>query len=185
MTVRRVLDFIGVTEPKSGQKNDGTGPDGRWAVPLRRVFPWWYVAGAVVTIIALGLLNPDGSAAMVAFWGPTIGIAVRDRQKAARTRLDQGLPIDRAALLSRRWLEPVCAALLTGFAVGAGLLLDALFGDRTFVTVWVGTAFLAGTAGGFLLLLLLLVVLRARRRRRGTITLNGRALPVRGDLEDR
>lgn len=167
MTVRRVFDFIGVTEPKSERKNDGTGPDGRWAVPIRRVFPWWYVAGAVVTVGVLILLNPDGSQAMLAFWGPTIGIAIRDREKTARTRLDQGLPVDRASLLSPRWLEPVCAALLSVFAIGAGLLLDALFGNRTFVTVWVGTAFFAGSVLGFLLLI---VVLRARRHRRRTVT---------------
>ncbi|WP_139200780.1 hypothetical protein [Curtobacterium sp. MMLR14_010] len=162
MTVRRGLDFVGVTEPKSERKNDGTGPDGRWAVPIRRVFPWWYVAGAVVSVGVLILLNPDGNQAMVTFWGPTIGIAIRDREKAARARLDQGLPADRASLLSPRWLEPVCAALLSVFAVGGGLLLDALFGNRTFVTVWVGTALLAGSVLGFLLLL---VVLRTRRQR--------------------
>ncbi|KQO64281.1 hypothetical protein ASF23_17115 [Curtobacterium sp. Leaf261] len=104
---------------------------------------------------------------MLAFCGPTIGIAVRDREKTARTRLDQGLPVDRASLLSPRWLEPVCAVLLSVFAIGAGLLLDALFGNRTFVTVWVGTAFFAGSVLGFLLLI---VVLRARRHRRRTVT---------------
>jgi len=65
-------------------------------------------------------------------------------------------------LLSPPWLEPVCAALITGFAVGLGLLLDALFGHRTFVTVCVSLSFLVSSSLGFLLLL---IVLRALRRR--------------------
>ncbi|WP_146244618.1 hypothetical protein [Curtobacterium sp. MCPF17_018] len=108
------------------------------------------------------LLNPEGSLAAIAVWGPTIGVAIRDREKAARARLDKGLPVDRASLLSPPWIEPVCAALIAGFAVGLGLLLDALFGHRTFVTVWVGLSFLVSSALGFLLLL---IVLRALRRR--------------------
>jgi hypothetical protein len=59
----------------------------------------------------------------------------------------------------------VCAALLSAIAVGLGLVLDALFGHRTFVTVRVGTAFLGSSALAFLLLL---VVLCARQRRRRT-----------------
>lgn len=111
------------------------------------------------------LLNPEGNQLMAAFWGPAIGIAFRDREKTARVRLDQGLPVDRSSLLSPAWLEPVCAALLTGFAVGAGLLLDALFGDRTSVTVWLGAAISVSSVLSFLILL---VVLRTRRRWRRT-----------------
>jgi hypothetical protein len=138
---------------------------GRFAVPLRRVFPWWYLVGAIVTIGVLILLDPDGNQVMAAFWGPAIGIAIQDREKDARARLDQGLPVDRASLLSPPWLEPVCAALLTGGAIGVGLLLDALFGDRTFITLGVGSGLLAASALSFVGLV---VVLRARRRRRAT-----------------
>lgn len=165
MALRRVLDFIGVTKPRGERKREVIGPDARWAVPIRQVFPWWYLVGAVVTGGVLILLDPGGSQAMVAFWGPTIGIAIRDREQAARDRLDQGLPVDRASLLSPPWLEPVCAALLSGSAIGVGLLLDALFGDRTFTTVGIGTIVLSSSILAFLLLL---VVLRARRQRRKT-----------------
>ncbi|MDR6571550.1 hypothetical protein J2X60_000175 [Curtobacterium sp. 320] len=116
----------------------------------------------VATMGILILLNPEGSQAAIAVWGPTIGVAIRDREQAARVRLDQGLPVDRASLLSPPWLEPVSAALLAGFAVGLGLLLDALLGHRTFVTVWVGLSFLISSSLGFLLLF---IVLRALRRR--------------------
>ncbi len=59
----------------------------------------------------------------------------------------------------------MCAALIAGFAVGLGLLLDALFGHQTFVTVQVGLSVLVSSAVGFVLLV---VVLRALRRRRRT-----------------
>lgn len=160
-------------------RNDGTGPDGRWAVPPRRVFPWWYLVGAAATVAALILLDPEGGQAVIALWGPTIGIAIRDREKDARERLDQGRPVDRASLLSPLWLEPVCAALIAGFAVGLGLLLDALFGHRTFVTVQVGLRVLVSSAVGFVLLL---VVLRARRRRRRT-TVSGPDLALQAPQE--
>jgi hypothetical protein len=70
--------------------------------------------------------------------------------------------------VSPPWLEPVCAALLAGFAVGLGLLLDALFGHRTFATVWVGLSFLVSTSLGFLLFFILLRALRRRGRGRAS-----------------
>ncbi len=41
---------------------------------------------------ALILLNPEGGQTGIALWGPAIGITIRDREKAARERLDQGSP---------------------------------------------------------------------------------------------
>ncbi|WIB72081.1 hypothetical protein [Curtobacterium sp. MCBD17_026] len=152
----------------SGERHprNGTRPDSRWAVPIRRVFPWWYLSGAVATMAILILVDPDGSQATVAFWGPTIGIAIQDREKAARARLDRGLPVDRRSLLSPPWLEPTCAGLLTAVAVGLGMLINALFGHGTFVTTWVGAGvFLGGAAS----LVILLLALRRRRRRRPSV----------------
>jgi len=141
---------------------NGTRRDSRWAVPIRRVFPWWYLGGAVATLAILVLVDPDGSQATVAFWGPTIGIAIQDRERAARARLDSGFPVDRRSLLSPPWLEPTCAVLLTGVAVGLGMLINALFGHGTSVTAWVGAGVFLGSAASFVALVL---VLRSRRRR--------------------
>lgn len=141
----------------------GTGRDGRWAVPIRQVFPWWYLGGAIVSVLVLIAINPDGNQSAFAFWGPAIGVAIRDREQSARKRLDEGLPVDRASLLSPAWLEPVCAVLLIAASVGLSLVLDALFGHRTVVTTWFGAGLLVGSAAGFGALLL---VLRAARRRR-------------------
>jgi len=145
---------------------NGTRRDSRWAVPIRRVFPWWYLGGAVATLAILILVDPDGSQATVAFWGPTIGIAIQDRERAARARLDRGLPVDRRSLLSPPWLEPTCAVLLTGVAVGLGMLINALFGHGTSVTTWVGAGVFLGSAAT---LVGLLLVLRNRRRRRSSV----------------
>ncbi|ROP60567.1 hypothetical protein [Curtobacterium sp. PhB115] len=64
----------------------------------------------------LVLVDPVCSQATVAFWWPTIGIAIQDRERAARARLDRGLQVDRRSLLSPPWLEPTCAVLLTSGA---------------------------------------------------------------------
>jgi len=143
----------------------GTRRDSRWAVPIRRVFPWWYLGGAVATMAILILVDPDGSLATVAFWGPTIGIAIQDRERAARARQDRGLPVDRRSLRSPPWLEPTCAVLLTGVAVGLGMLINALFGHGTSVTTWVGAGVFLGSTASFAALVL---VLRSRRRRRSS-----------------
>ncbi|MBF4629381.1 hypothetical protein K0028_00470 [Curtobacterium flaccumfaciens pv. flaccumfaciens] len=141
---------------------NGTRRDSRWAVPVRRVFPWWYLGGAVATLAILILVDPGGSQATVAFWGPMIGITIQDRERAARARLDRGLPVDRRSLLSPPWLEPTCAVLLTGVAVGLGMLINALFGHGTSITAWVGAGVFLGSAASFVALVL---VLRSRRRR--------------------
>lgn len=141
---------------------NGTRRDSRWAVPIRRVFPWWYLGGAVATLAILILVDPGGSQATVAFWGPMIGITIQDRERAARARLDRGLPVDRRSLLSPPWLEPTCAVLLTGVAVGLGMLINALFGHGTSITAWVGAGVFLGSAASFVALVL---VLRSRRRR--------------------
>ena len=151
-----------VTSGGEHHPRNGTRRDSRWAVPIRRVFPWWYLGGAVATLAILILVDPDGSQATVAFWGPTIGIAIQDRERAARARLDRGLPGDRRSLLSPPWLEPTCAVLLTGVAVGLGMLINALFGHGTSITAWVGAGVFLGSAASFVALVL---VLRSRRRR--------------------
>ncbi|MCS5494179.1 hypothetical protein [Curtobacterium flaccumfaciens] len=150
----------GEHHPRNGARRDS-----RWAVPIRWVFPWWYLSGAVATMAILILVDPDGSLATVAFWGPTIGIAIQDRERAARARLNRGLPVDRRSLLSPPWLEPTCAVLLTGVAVGLGMLINALFGHGTSVTTWVGAGVFLGSAASFVALVL---VLRSRRRRRSS-----------------
>jgi hypothetical protein len=144
---------------------NGTRRDSRWAVPIRRVFPWWYLGGAVATMAILIVVDPGGSQATVAFWGPTIGIAIQDRERAARARQDRGLPVDRRSLLSPPWLEPTCAVLLTGVTVGLGMLINALFGHGTSVTTWVGAGVVLGSTASFAALVL---VLRSRRRRRSS-----------------
>jgi hypothetical protein len=97
-----------------------------------------------------------------------IGVTIRDREKLARTRLDQGLPVDRASLISPPWLEPVLTLLMTATAIGAGLLLSAVFRGATPGLVWEGAAFLLGGAVGFLGLITVLSIQRRQRRRRGT-----------------
>jgi len=146
-------------------RDDDAKQDARRTVPVRRVFPWWYLVGAVVTLAVLVLVQPDGGSAVVALWGPSIGLAIADRQKAATARSEQGLPVDRASLLSPAWHEPVCAALLTTFTIGLGFLFGALFGVGTSATWWVGPCFLIGSGLGFLVLI---TVLRVRHHRRPT-----------------
>lgn len=140
--------------------DDERGSGGRWTLPLRRVVPWWYVGGAVATIAVTALVNPEGNQSAVMAWGPIIGLAVRDRQLAARARLDRGLPPRDPSARAPRWPEPVLAVLLTAGVVGLGLLLDALFGHRTVVTTWVGGGLAAVCVLGLVVVWLLL-----RRRR--------------------
>ncbi|PZF10169.1 hypothetical protein [Curtobacterium sp. MCLR17_034] len=154
-----------VTSGGEHHPRNGTRGDSRWAVPIRRVFPWWYLSGAVATMAILIVVDPGGSQATVAFWGPTIGIAIQDRERAARARLDRGLPVARRSILSPPWLEPTCAVLLTGVAVGLGMLINALFGHSTSVTTWVGAGVFLGSAAS---LVGLLLVLRNRRRQRSS-----------------
>lgn len=154
-----------VTSGGEHHPRNGTRRVSRWAVPIRRVFPWWYLGGAVATMAILIVVDPGGSQATVAFWGPMIGITIQDRERAARARLDRGLPADRRSLLSPPWLEPTCAVLLTGVAVGLGMLINALFGHGTSVTTWVGAGVFLGSAAS---LVGLLLVLRSRRSRRSS-----------------
>ncbi|MEV7761483.1 hypothetical protein [Curtobacterium flaccumfaciens] len=151
-----------VTSGGEHHPRNGTRRDSRWAVPIRRVFPWWYLGGAVATMAILIVVDPGGSQATVAFWGPMIGITIQDRERAARARLDRGLPVDRRSLPSPPWLEPTCAVWLTGVAVGLGMLINALFGHGTSITAWVGAGVFLGSAASFVALVL---VLRSRRRR--------------------
>ncbi|MEK6343583.1 MAG: hypothetical protein V4737_07030, partial [Curtobacterium sp.] len=82
-------------------------------LPLRQVLPWWFVGGAVATIAVTAIVNPEGNQSAATAWGPIIGLVVRDRQLAARGRVDRGLPPRDPSAPAPRWPEPVLAVLLT------------------------------------------------------------------------
>lgn len=136
-----------------------------WVVPLRRVFPWWYLAGFVVSFGVTLLVVPSVSG-VAAFWGPTIGIAIRGRQFTAYRRKADGRSLDRRDLVGPRWLEPTCAALLALFAVGMSLSLAFLFGEAGSALLWTGVGLIAmcGVTTAALVL-----VLRARKRKRRSV----------------
>ncbi len=117
-------------------------------LPLRQVLPWWFVGGAVATIAVTAIVNPEGNQSAATAWGPIIGLVVRDRQLAARGRVDRGLPPRDPSARAPRWPEPVLAVLLTAGVVGLGLLLDALLGHRTVVTTWVGGGLTVAACSG-------------------------------------
>lgn len=127
-------------------------------VPLKRVVPWWYIVGAIVTIVVMGWLNAGGTA-VGAFWGPAIGLPIQDRLATAKKRQEQGLPVSRRDLTGPPWLEPVLAVLLTVFAVGFGLALGFVVGDTSVRSLWMGLS-LAVTSG---LGALALIVVRRKR----------------------
>ncbi|MBD8586083.1 hypothetical protein IFT90_16115 [Frigoribacterium sp. CFBP 8766] len=130
------------------------------AVPISRVFPRWYVAGAVSSIVVIAV-SQVGQPAVVCFWGPVIGLTIRDRLDDARSRAVEGRDISRAALLGPAWLEPVLSLLLTSFAIGLSFLFGAVFDGLAAHVVWTGvTLCLAST------LAYLLILLRGRRRTR-------------------
>ena len=136
----------------SSSKEVGTTP-GQQGVPLKHVVPWWYVVGAVATIVGFGLLDAGGTAA-AAFWGPTIGMSIRDRLATAKQRQPQGRPLSRREMVGPYWLEPLLAVLFTLFVIGLGLALGFVFGHGSLRTLWSGVALIAaaglGTIGLFL-----------------------------------
>ncbi|WP_209559972.1 hypothetical protein [Frigoribacterium sp. PvP032] len=139
-----------------------TGRSAR-AVPVSRVFPWWYVAGAVASIVVI-VASQVGQPAVVAFWGPVIGLTIRDRLDDARSRADEGRDTSRAALLGPAWLEPVLSLLLTSFAVGLSFVLGAVFDHGPAAVAWTGSALCGASALAYLAILL-----RGRRRSRRTV----------------
>lgn len=133
------------------------------AVPVSRVFPWWYAAGAVASIVVI-VASQVGQPAVAGFWGPVIGLTIRDRLGDARSRADEGRDTSRAALLGPAWLEPVLSLLLTSFAIGLSFLFGAVFDGLAAPVVWTGVALcLAST------LAYLAVLLRGRRRSRRAV----------------
>lgn len=133
----------------------------RWVVPLRRVFPWWYLGGLVTTYVLLALLSSGSTSGSGALWGPIIGLEIQRRQNEAARRQGEGLPVQRRDLAGPRWFEPVLTVLFTLIAAGVSLTLGFIFGGPTLAERWVGVALLLtgimGVTG---------LALRARRRRR-------------------
>jgi len=119
--------------------------------PLSTVFPWWYLAGAVVTMVVV--LSAGGQAAAAIGWGPLIGLVIQDRRKAARTRADEGLPVRRRDL-GDGWGEPVTALLLTLVFTGLGLVLHALFAGPMGVALWTGLGLIVTGGAAYAALLL-------------------------------
>jgi hypothetical protein len=115
----------------------------------------------VVSIVVIAA-SQVGQPAVSAFWGPAIGLTIRDRLDDARGRADAGRDTSRRALLGPAWLEPVLALLLTSFAVGLSLLIGALVDGAGVAVVATGIGLcLASALAG------LAVVLHGRRAHRG------------------
>lgn len=150
-----------MSQPSKGAREPRFTP---WIVPLRRIFPWWYLVACVVTFAVTLIVDPAVSAAG-AFWGPAIGVAIRDRQFTACRRQGKGLPLSRRDLVGPRWLEPLAALLLTIFFVGLSFALGFVFGSAPVALRWTGVCLIAASLVAFGTLLLFL---RRRRRSRPT-----------------
>ncbi|WP_150307750.1 hypothetical protein [Planctomonas psychrotolerans] len=113
--------------------------------------PWWYVAGAILSIvvsIALSdVLNTTSSTALM--WGPIIGIEIRERHLAANHRLPptSSEPQEPRRDSTPRWLEPTVATLLTSLTLGVGSILGSTLFFRDGPPDWP-----AATVGGVLVL---------------------------------
>ena len=142
-------------------------PDGDYTLPLRAVFPWWFLAGAAVSAVLLLFTDVLGSSpSALIFWGPAIGSVIRERrQHAARLRKD-GHQVTRRAVVGPAWLEPALTGAGVLLVIAIGLLVPNLLpferhGDDRWLLVGVGTV-LVGIA---VLPLIALVVFRRRSRR--------------------
>jgi hypothetical protein len=133
-----------------------------WVVPLRRIFPWWYLVACVLTFAVTLLVDPAVSAAG-AFWGPAIGVTIRDRQFTAYRRQGKGVALSRRDLTGPQWLEPLAATLLTILFVGISFALGFVFGGTPVALLWTGVSLMATSLVAFGIVL---VALRARKRRR-------------------
>lgn len=142
----------------------GRDPD-RVPVPLRDVFPWWFLGGAVAhlgLVVALAPLSPASSGAVL--WGVLIGTTIRDRRAAVRRLLAAGTPTTHAAIAGPRWLDPA----LTGGFLAIGLGLSLLLGNLVRFDDEVRWA--PGIAGGVLIAFgaAFLIAVRIRLRRRAS-----------------
>ncbi|WP_157887627.1 hypothetical protein [Frondihabitans sp. PAMC 28766] len=108
------------------------------------------------------IVDPAVSAAG-AFWGPAIGVAIRDRQFTAYRRQGKGLSLSRRDLIGPWWLEPLAALLLTIFFVGISFALGFVFGGTPVSLRWTGVYLMATSLVTFGILLL---IIRGRRRNR-------------------
>lgn len=142
----------------SSVRADGGWP---WVVPLRRVFPWWFLAGTAVTVaVSIWLLAPM-SASTAVLWGPAIGILIRDRFQDAKHRLAASEPVTRRDLVGPWWVEPAAAAPTALLAIGLGLTVDVEAWGSGEHTVWLGIGLLVAGAAMFGALIL---VARSRKR---------------------
>ena len=136
------------TEPQpQPQPHRTRGGRVRRVVPLRTVFPWWFLAGTLVTLgVAIVLETGSGGAIM---WGPVIGLEIRDRWQLAARRQDDGLPVERRDLVGQTWSEPVMAVVFTIVAVGLGLTLARIVSGGAPWMLVVGLTLLALGAAAF------------------------------------
>ena len=136
------------TEPQpQPQPHQTRGGRVRRVVPLRTVFPWWFLAGTLVTLgVAIVLETGSGGAIM---WGPVIGLEIRDRWQLAARRQDDGLPVERRDLVGQTWWEPVMAVVFTIVAVGLGLTLARIVSGGAPWMLVVGLTLLAIGAAAF------------------------------------
>jgi hypothetical protein len=130
-----------------------------WVVPLRRVFPWWYLVGMVVTFAVIILAGGGNTAGLGALWGPCIGLEIQQRQRRAADRQRAGLSVERRDLRGATWIEPICAAIFAAIGAGIALTLGFIFDRTSPAQLWTGVVLLA--AGGIAVAIL---VLWARRR---------------------
>ncbi|NIJ04622.1 hypothetical protein [Frigoribacterium faeni] len=122
-------------------------------VPLRRVVPWWLVAAAVVSLAVIVVVQ-QGHTAVGAFWGPCIGLVIRDRLDDAAKRSEEGRDTSRASLVGRAWVEPVVGVLLGTFVVGLSMLAAAVFDGVSAARLGTGVALCTGGALGCAVLVL-------------------------------
>ncbi|MFD3444584.1 hypothetical protein ACFDTO_08300 [Microbacteriaceae bacterium 4G12] len=127
----------------------------------RSVIPWWYVGGAVVTLVVPVLLAGivDFPAAAAAVWAPYIGIEIIQRRATAGRR-DSDSADPQASRFASRWREPLGAALMTLAILGAGLIVGFRQSEPPNWT--------AATVGIVMVSVPLIVIAVALVRRRGT-----------------
>jgi hypothetical protein len=133
--------------------------------PLRTIFPWWYLVGAVVSglaIITLHDLSPAGTG--IAIWGGLLGGEVATRRKAARAAVDEGRRPTRRDVTGPPIVEPLLAGLYAIWVVGFAIVLGNVIGITGPVdlgTAAIGAALLVGSSA-----VILAIVVRGRLKRR-------------------